>query len=209
VSTDWAAWHRAYDDPDSDLSRRLRSVQSALDAFLDARPEGPLRVVSACAGDGRDIVEVLHRRPDADRVHVRLVEQDPGLADRARKAAGLLAGIDVVTGDAGLTDSYFGAVPADLVMMCGVFGNVADDDLRGLVLALPQLCAEEATVVWTRGRASSDDLTPTIREWFAEAGFEEVSFDAPPDTTYRVGVHRLTVPPAQLARARRLFTFIR
>ncbi|MGZ4460169.1 MAG: SAM-dependent methyltransferase [Nocardioidaceae bacterium] len=209
MTTDWAAWHRGYDEPGSDLSRRLRSVQRSVDAFLDARPEGPVRVVSACSGDGRDLLEVLERRPDCDRVHVRLLEVDPALAGLARERARLLAHVDARPADAGISDSYEGAVPADLVMMCGVFGNVTDEDLHALVRALPQLCAEGATVIWTRGRFRSGDLTPQIRSWFADAGFEEVSFDVPEDAGYRVGVHRLVALPQPLERGRRLFTFTR
>ncbi len=50
---DWQGWHQRYDDPDSALSRRLRLVQAHICSFLD-RVEDPVRVVSACAGDGRD-----------------------------------------------------------------------------------------------------------------------------------------------------------
>lgn len=34
---DYVAWHNAYDDPDSDLSRRLRAVQGAISAWLDRK----------------------------------------------------------------------------------------------------------------------------------------------------------------------------
>ncbi len=106
-------------------------------------------------------------------------------------------------------DSYLGAVPADLAMMCGVFGNITDDDLRGTVAALPSLCAPEATVIWTRGRFSEGDLTGAIRGWFARAGFEEIAFDCPEDATYRVGVHRLTSEPRPLRTGNTFFRFTR
>ena len=97
-----------------------------------ARPSGRLRVVSACAGDGRDILEVLASREDAERVSVVLLETDPELARLAERTARLsrLGQVEVRQLDAGTTNSYAGAVPADLVMMCGVFGNVTDEDLR-------------------------------------------------------------------------------
>jgi hypothetical protein len=169
-------------------------------------------VVSACSGDGRDLLEVLARRPDdARRVRARLLELDDVLAARAEDHAAEhgLDGVEVHRADAGSTDSYAGAVPADLVMMCGVFGNVTDDDLRGTVAALPQLCAAGATVVWTRGRFRSGDLTGTVRGWFAESGFAEVALDAPDDATYRVGAHRLVAAPRPLAPGNTFFTFVR
>src|SRR4051812_29233674 len=83
---DWLAWHAQYDDPQSPLSRRLRVVQGRLSEWLDEH-EGAVRVVSACAGDGRDVIEVLGRRPDAERVSAVLIEWDPRNADAARRSA--------------------------------------------------------------------------------------------------------------------------
>lgn len=65
--------------------------------------------------------------------------------------------------------------------------------------------------VRTRSRRSPD-LTPQIREWFRDDGFEEQSFEAPHDDLTSVGVHRLVNsrdPPSTRARPDRLFTFIR
>jgi hypothetical protein len=210
--TDWHAWHRGYDDPDSDLSRRRRSVQSQVDAWLDERSEATLRVVSACSGNGLDLLEVLARRPgDVPRVHAHLLEIDEELADAAEAYAAEhgLDAVDVRRADAGISDSYLGAVPADLVMMCGVFGNISDDDIHRTAGALPALCAPGATVIWTRGRFASGDLAPTISTWLTEAGFEEVALDAPDDTTYRVGTHRLLGSPQALAPGIGLFRFVR
>lgn len=209
--TDWQAWHRPYADPESDLSRRRRSAQSQIVAWLDARQDESLRVVSACAGDGRDLLEVLARRPDRARVTGTLLELDERLASDAEafaRARGV-AGIDTVRADAGSTDSYAGAVPADLVMMCGVFGNISDEDLRTTIGVLPSLCAPGATVIWTRGRLSEGDLTGVIRDRFAEVGFEEISFDRPEDAKYRVGTHRLTTEPPRLSLGVTFFEFTR
>ena len=41
--------------------------------------------------------------------------------------------------DAGESDSYLDAAPADLVLMCGVFGNLTDADVQRLVGFLPAL----------------------------------------------------------------------
>lgn len=210
--TDWQAWHRGYDDPDSDLSRRRRSVQRQVVQWLDERAEAALRVVSACSGNGLDLLEVLARRSaDARRVSARLLETDDELADAAESyaAAHGLDRVDVRRADAGITDSYLGAVPADLVMMCGVFGNISDDDIRRTVRSLPALCAPGATVIWTRGRFTSGDLAATIGTWLAEAGFDEVAMDAPDDTTYRVGAHRLAGEVQDLVPGGALFRFIR
>jgi hypothetical protein len=178
-NTDWAGWHDAYARRGSGLGDRLAVVRSHIDRRLDATSPDAVRVVSACAGDGRDLLGVLAGRSDADRVTALLVEYDTGLAARASQAAqALSARVDVRRADAAQSDVYAGAVPADLVLLCGIFGNVSDADVHATVEAVPQLCAPGAEVVWTRHRGDPD-LTPSIRRWFAAAGFEEVDFVAP------------------------------
>ena len=209
----WHAWHLPYADPDTPLSRRLRTVQREIEIWLDERPEPVLRVVSACAGQGRDLLEVLARRPDAQRVRARLIEYDARNAaeavDRVEAAglAGGAAGVAVVRADAGKLASYAGAVPADLALMVGIFGNITDDDIQRTIAALPQLCAAGATVIWTRGRHDGD-LTPAVRTWFAAGGFAERAFHAPPDVTFSVGVHRFEGRPRPLPAAGDLFAFV-
>jgi hypothetical protein len=139
-----------------------------------------------------------------------LVELDPdnvAAAQDALLAAGL-RGLRAVVADAGLTSSYAGAVPADLVLVCGVFGNICDEDVRRTVGALPMLCAAGGTVVWTRHRREPD-LTPSIQAWFATAGFEQLGFTSPGPDRFAVGVQRLVAPPDPAAPPARLFAFNR
>src|SRR3712207_2397635 len=168
---DWHEWHRAYDAPDSPLSRRLAVVQGAIRDALDRARPGPVAVISMCAGEARDLAGALQGHPRAGDVHGSVVELDPELAARARAA--LPMRVDVVVGDAGMSSMYEEAVPADLALVCGVFGNITDADTERTVRALPALCATDATVIWTRHRRPPD-MTPTVREWFREEGFEEV-----------------------------------
>jgi hypothetical protein len=218
VTTDWVQWHEPYADPDSALSRRRAQVQRHVGAWLAALPGSglPARVVSACAGDGRDILEVLAGRPDGATVDVLLVEQHERLAASAEEFAGDhdLSGVTVHRTDAGLTDSYLGGAPAGLVMFCGVFGNIVDAEVRDTIGALPSLCAPAATVLWTRGlRAggadTADDVTTEVRGWFAAAGFKELAFEAPPGEPWSVGAHRLVTAPRPVTPGQRLFTFVR
>jgi hypothetical protein len=206
---DWAAWHRDYDRPDSFLSQRLAIVQRRIRDWLDAAPAGGLRVLSLCAGEGRDLLGALDGHPRAPDVRARLVELDPRNAEAAREAAARagLEGVEVVTGDASSTDACAGAVPAHLVLACGIFGNVGDADVANTIAALPSLCAPGATLLWTRHRIPPD-LTPDVRRWLAAAGFEEIGFDAPDGFLFSVGAHRLTGPPAPFAPGRKLFTFV-
>jgi Putative methyltransferase len=191
--TDWVRWHDPYGDPASSLSRRLARVRSRVTDALDAAPAGPVRVLSMCAGQGRDLVPTVAVHPRRDDVRAVLVELDPENAAVAREAAHRagLSGVEVVTGDAATTSAYAAAVPADLALVCGVFGNLADADVRRTVAELPALVRQGGTVIWTRHRGAPD-LTPAIRQWFADEGFAEAGFDTEPGYAYAVGTHVLT-----------------
>ncbi len=205
MSRDWREWHRDYDDPASRLARRLRVVQGFVRDALDRHPPGPIRVISMCAGEGRDLLGVLadHRR--AADVTGRLVELDADLA--ATAAAHAPPGVEVVRGDASTTSAYAGAVPADLVLACGIFGNVVDDDIHRTVEILPTLCAPGATAIWTRHRRPPD-LTVDVRRWFGEAGFEEIGFAGSGEDLFGVGAHRYVGPPRSYDPDVRMFTFV-
>ncbi|MEO5705131.1 MAG: class I SAM-dependent methyltransferase [Candidatus Limnocylindrales bacterium] len=207
MARDWVAWHEDYETL-TPLARRLAIVQDQVEVALVARGETPIHVLSLCSGEGRDLVVPLTARAPATNVTGRLVELDPTLAGRARSAiaAAGLTGLEVVEGDAGTTASFDGAVPADLVLVCGVFGNISDEDIEGTIRALPMLCAAGATVIWTRHRGAPD-LTPAIRRWFAASGFRHQAFVRVPDSTGSVGVERFVGTPAPLAVGVPLFRF--
>jgi SAM-dependent methyltransferase len=204
--TYWESWHGAYADPSSSLSRRLRVVQEQVERWLDATAPRPVRTLSVCAGDGRDLLEVLAGRPDHDRVTATLVELDPGLAMRARERAGGLE-VDIRVADAGDPAVYAGQPPADLVLLCGVLGNISDADVAHVIAELPALCAPGARVIWTRTRREPD-LTPQVRTWFTDNGFREVEFVAVPGGSAAVGVADLELPTAVTLGSERLFTFV-
>ena len=73
---DWYAWHAAYDQPGSDLQQRLGVVQQEVAAALSRAPTGRIRVVSACAGQGRELLPVLGCHPRRPDVSARLIELD-------------------------------------------------------------------------------------------------------------------------------------
>lgn len=208
VQWDWFEWHRPYDDSSSPLAGRLRVVQRYVVEFLDAAPPGEISVISMCAGQGRDLLEVLTHHPRMPDVAARLVELDPRNAKVAMDSAATagLTRVEVVTGDASITTAYETMVPSDLVLACGVFGHAADDDIERMIGHLPTLCAPGATVVWTRGELGFD-LRPTIRKWFLEAGFEEIDFTSG-EGGWGVGANRLAVEPQTYRAGIRLFSFV-
>lgn len=168
---DWRTWHADYEDSESALARRLVVVQEQIRAALDRAAPGPVRAISVCAGQGHDLIRVLVDHPRRAEITARLVELDEHnvlTARRATHTAGLDM-VEVVAGDASVTDAYAGAVPADLILLCGVLGNISAADIANTIRRLPLLCAPAATVIWTRHR-HPPDLTPYIRETFEQGG---------------------------------------
>ncbi len=205
---DWRSWHDQYDDPGSCLARRLLAVQAQIRAALDRSPSGPLRAISLCAGQGRDLLEVLADHPRREDVWARLVELDArntAFAEGSRRAAGLRR-VEAVTADASLTDHYRDLAPADLVLVCGVFGNISDQDIERTIDTCAQLCQTGGTVIWTRHRGAPDRV-PLIGEWFKERGFEP-QWLSEPDAGFGVGAHRFTGQPRPLVLGTRMFTFV-
>jgi hypothetical protein len=206
---DWVEWHQGYADPESSLSARLRSVRRHLSDAVDQAAPGPVRVVSLCAGQGHDVIGVLENHPRRGEVAAVLIEAEPRNADLARRnaAAAGLAQVEVREADASRPESFADALPADVLLLCGIFGNVSDADIERAAAAAPALCAAGATVIWTRHRRPPD-LTPRIRAWFTDAGFDEVAFDAlGTDTLGTVGAGRLRRPPRASLPSGPLFTF--
>jgi len=205
---DWAVWHEAYDNPDTPLAQRLLAVQARIAEALDQSAPGPLRAISICAGQGRDLIGVLREHPRRRDVTARRVELDPrnAAAARQRAAAAGLTQVEVVTGDAAQTGVYAGLVPANLVLACGVFGNIADEDVARTIRCCTGLCAPGGTVVWTRGRREPD-LVPQICDWFAAEGFALVGVSEP-GTRWAVGAHRFEGKSRPLPD-QKMFTFVR
>jgi hypothetical protein len=214
VNRDWQEWYRDYDDPTSSLSRRLEVVRAQLRGVLAAR-SGRARLLSLCAGDGRDTLPVI--AASGIEVSALLVEFDPSLADAARASAVALglSAIEVRTADAGDTSCASGGVPCDVVMACGIFGNITDADVARTIATMPSLLSPGGAVIWTRGHRAPGDPTVAegdpaeyVRASFASAGFEEVEFVRPDHHPFRVGVHRWPHASPPYVPLVRMFDFV-
>jgi len=184
-------WHRAYEDPLSSLSRRIEVVRARLTQALDMVEDPVPHLLSLCAGEGRDVIPVLASRGRSRPVIAVLVESDHFLAERAAATARKegLEQFDVRCADASSMDVFADALPVDVLMLCGIFGNVDPDDVRRLIAVCPAFLSAGGFVIWTRGR-SDPDRRPEVRTWFEESGFAEIAFDGEPEP-YGVGLHRL------------------
>lgn len=110
-------------------------------------------------------------------------------------------------------------MPADVVLLVGIFGNVADDDVYRLIEFAPQLCRPGATLLWSRGRrfsrhlpgVTAGDLNDAVRGRFAMVGFSETAYEVHDgDGQPALGVVRYDGPVVELRQQRApLFTFLR
>lgn len=210
MTKDWLAWHRDYDDPSSALARRLVVVRRRIGESLDALGSGARGVLSLCAGEGRDLIPELALRPQLSPA-VLLVEANEELVDAARNAASAagLGNVRVRRADAGLPASFTDVLPVDLLLLCGIFGNVGEQDIRRTLGAVPAILRPRGLVIWTRGGFGEEDLRPSVRRWVAEAGLEELAYDGEPEEPHGVGLARWVGPPAAAVLPERLFTFLR
>lgn len=218
TTSHWVDWHQDYDDPGSMLSRRLAAVVAMLGRVFDDAQPGPIRVLSLCAGEARDLSLGLSGHPRAGDVTGMAVESDPVLADRARAslaAAGLA--IEVRTDDAGQPDVWGHAVPVDVLVLCGIFGNISTADIAATIDAVPSMCRPAASVLWTRHRRHPD-VIPWIRQRFDHAGCPAVDLVSAGPGGFALGHQRVTAPPPPRSELRppspdrrrsdhRLFTF--
>jgi hypothetical protein len=76
-------------------------------------------------------------------------------------------------------------------MLCGVLGNISDDDARRTLTGAALMLQRGGTMIWTRGDQGHGDEDPSewVRRLLLDAGWEERSFERPDDASYRVGVH--------------------
>lgn len=206
----WFEWHNLY-QTETRLQQRLQIVQSYIATALDAQPAGTIQVVSACAGDGRDLLGTLATHPRRADVRARLVELNPHLVEQGQASlaeAGLAEQIEFVQGDATLSDNYAGAVPADLVIVCGIFGNLADEAaLQQLIGNLKFLAKPGAFIPWTRGNRDGITYSDIVRRHFEAAHFEEVEFRLTATGDMGVGLHRYRSETAPLPTNEHLFVF--
>ena len=87
-------------------------------------------LVSLCAGQGHDVIGVLPDHPRRGDVRAVLVESDARNVVLARRAAAGqdLPGVEIRQADAGLVAGFADVLPADVLLLCGIFGNVSDHD---------------------------------------------------------------------------------
>jgi SAM-dependent methyltransferase len=208
----WEHWHKGYNVEPS-MQARLQLVREQAGRRLQEHPPGPFQIISICSGDSRDLLGLLRQHPRREEVTAWLLDTDRDSLDRGRTAAekaGLARQCHFIQADAASARSYLEKIPADLVLISGVFGHLRPADVACLIDALPMLCRPGGHVIWNRHLVHNDGgaQMPVIREWFRSAGFEEVEFQTTAPDGYAVGCARFTGAMQPLELSRVFFEFV-
>jgi hypothetical protein len=207
----WNNWPaKSYQRPS--YRNRLVAVQDHLARCLDAAPAGPVRIVSLCAGDGRDVLGVLQTHERRNDVRAWLVELDresvkSGTGQAA--AAGLEDRVTFIQGDATDFANYTGIVPCQIVLVCGVLGHVPPADRQSLIEALKSFCTSGGMVIWTRGLQRGLDRFTEFQQRFEQNDFERVQETRTEDEKWGICSHRYTGPYREPPKSGRIFEFTR
>jgi hypothetical protein len=208
---DWVQFLNGY-DAWPPLQSRLQIVREQLTDALSGCSPGSIRLISLCAGDGRDVIGTMPDHPRRDDTTATLIENNAELVARGQAAIahlGLSAHIRFVCADATLSDTYVTIVPAEVVVLAGVLGNVQPAAEPQLIDGLRGLCSPGGSVIWTRGVGNADgqQAAERIRRYLAAAGFRERVLTNTKPHSFVVGTHVFEGTPRLLTAATKLFEF--
>jgi len=208
----WNEWYKYYDKLPS-LQERLRIVREQIIAALNECPPGQIRIVSVCAGDGRDLISALQNHPRRNDVTALLLDNNAESVARGHAAAentGLQLQLRFLDADATVAKNYLGAVPAGLVLLSGFLGHLRHADVPRLIHCLPMFCQTGGWVIWNRHLFlhNGHEQVPAIRTCFRQTKFQEAFFAAPDPNGFAVGRVQFTGRPEPLDPSRVLFEFV-
>jgi Putative methyltransferase len=207
----WSSWpEEAYRN--DRYQQRLAAVQTHLTECLDLAPPGSIRITSLCAGDGRDVIGVVGSHQRRSHVAASLVELNrQSVANGIRQAAtaGLEKTAHFINADATLFATYRNVLPADIVMVCGVWGHVPAAERVQFVHALGSLCKPGAAVIWTRGVSQGATRLLEIQSLFAASSWKLVRESVTPDGKWAVVTNRYGGPQQTLPEDGQMFHFRR
>ncbi|MNR04651.1 hypothetical protein D3C85_1206300 [compost metagenome] len=153
---------------------------------------------------------MLAHYPNSDNIHSYLVEIDERLVQECKHTVSDrgLQNVTVVKGDASLLRTYRDVIPADLILLCGIFGNIANEDILNTIESLAQLSKQGTRVVWTRN-LRDPKVVPMIRHSFTANDFKEVDYRTTSDDSYAIGIYEFYGLSQRLKDDIQLFTFIK
>lgn len=205
----WRDWPtRAYRR--GGLQTRLATVKRHLRECIDLAPQGAVRIVSVCAGDGRDVTDVVDSHPRRVDVSAWLVEADSAsiaTGEQRARDVGLHDSVRFLHADASTYATYIGIAPADVVLFCGVWGHVPPADRSSVAMALRSLCRPGGVVLWTRGVRRGVWRFDEVRSHFAGQEWGEIRTTFTEDGKWAVATFRVLDSVDPLPTSGRFFDF--
>jgi hypothetical protein len=117
--------------------------------------------------------------------------------------------VQFVNDDATDYATYQNIAPAEIVLVCGVWGHVPADERMSLIKGIEALCKPGGMSIWTRGVADGRDRLHEIESLFARPLWECVRTTATGDKQWAVSTHRYCGQRVELPQAGRIFNFQR
>jgi hypothetical protein len=191
-------------------SLRLAEVQGHLGECFAAYSTRPIRLLSVCAGDGRDVMGAMISHNVQGQVVAWLVEQNLRSVNRGTtqsRRLGLQDTVKFLHADATLYDTYRNIAPSDIVLLSGVWGHVPASDRPRLVQALASFCKPGGMVIWTRALANGVSRMDEIQIEFASPLWELVCASITSDKCWGVVSQRYCGPQIRPASGGRIFQF--
>jgi hypothetical protein len=205
----WSGWpDKAYQR--EGYQQRLQAVQEHLAECLDDAPAGPVRILSMCAGDGRDVIGAVRahrRRKDVAAWLVELNSQSVELGKGYSVNAGLERSLKFINADATVYETYKSIGAADIVLVCGVWGHVPANEKTLLVKAVSTLCKPGGAVIWTRGTSKGIARVREIEALFAGSWWNKGRVTYTPDATWAIATYRYRGPAHELPGDGQIFHF--
>jgi hypothetical protein len=175
-----------------------------------AEAAGPVRIVSLCAGDGRDVIGTLVRSPRGEDVQAWLVELNQQSTIEGRRyamQAGVADKVVFINGDATSYATYRDIPPADIVMACGVWGHVPPNQRGRLERALACLCQAGGAIIWTRGVAKGIHRLREIEAHFIGQSWRQLRTSYTQDGKWAINSYRYCGPRQDRPTSGRIFNF--
>jgi hypothetical protein len=211
VKGPWSNWP-AHSYLRERYQKRLAAVQDHLRECLDQAPPGAVRIVSLCAGDGRDVIGVLATHPRRDDVRAWLVERDGdsvAAGIERRRAAGLDDQVVFIQGDATDYATYRDLLPCDIVVVCGVLGHVLPEERSTLVERLRAFCKPRGVVIWVRGVKQGMARYCEFQSLFESHSFERGRETLTAEGQWGICNHAYVGLPCKAPQSGRIFQFRR
>ncbi len=209
TSGNWDRWpDRAYQL--TSYQDRLRLVQQHLAEAIQSAPPGPIRILSICAGDGRDLIEVLsehERRADVSAVLIELSPKSVARGIQSAIEAGIENAVAFRNTDATRWSAYRGLIPADIVILCGVWGHVPVRQRARLTSALASICAVGGCVIWSRGVSRGMERLPQIQTHFNARSWKVAELRFTPASDWAVATYRFLGAAQPVPDNEQIFNF--